>query len=146
MPWFELASRLDQKWDFATQGESAWSRVKRLYADLAAPATIDDVVATDQGFDLRLRRGERVYYASGVSSGERQLLRLAATLTALRAVCSVVLIDELELHLHPRWQRHLLHFCRRGGGGDNQFIVTTHSSSVLDYVDPADVVRLGGDL
>lgn len=146
LPWLELASRLDQKWDEATQGVSAWKRVKRLYAELAAPAEIDDVKAFDEGFDLRLRRGETFYYSAGLSSGERQVLRFVVNLVAARALRSVVLIDELELHLHPRWQRNLLHFCRHGGGGDNQFIVTTHSSSLLDYIDPADVVRLGGEL
>lgn len=38
LPWLELVSRLHQKWDAAVQGESSWSRVKRLYAQLAAPA------------------------------------------------------------------------------------------------------------
>jgi hypothetical protein len=143
LPWLELAARLDQKWDPTTQGESAWRRVKRLFADLAAPATIDDVKAFDEGFDLRFRRGSRYYYSAGLSSGEQQLLRFVVNLTAFRAQRSVVLVDELELHLHPRWQRDILHFCRRGGGDANQFVVTTHSESILKYVDPDDVLRLG---
>lgn len=143
MPWLELVSRLDQKWDPKTQGESAWSRVKRLYALLAAPAEIDDVKASDEGFYLRLLRDGQAYEAEGMSSGERQILRLIVNMTAQRAVRSVVLADEIELHLHPGWQRTLLHFCRRGGGGENQFIVTTHSESLLRYTSPDDVVRLG---
>lgn len=143
LPWLELVARLDQKWDTPTQGESAWRRVKRLFSDLAAPAVIDDIKAFDEGFDLRFRRGSDYYYSAGMSSGEQQLLRFVVNLTAFRAMRSVVLIDELELHLHPRWQRDLLHFCRRGGGDDNQFIVTTHSESILKYVDPEDVLRLG---
>jgi predicted ATP-dependent endonuclease of OLD family len=75
--------------------------------------------------------------------GERQILRFVANLTAFRAQRSAILIDELELHLHPGWQRSLLHFCRQGGGDDNQFIVTTHSEALLRYVDPANVVSLG---
>jgi predicted ATP-dependent endonuclease of OLD family len=114
-----------------------------LFADLAAPARIDDIKPFDEGFDLRLARNGEFHYAAGMSGGELQMLRFVTNLTAYRAVRSVVLIDELELHLHPRWQRNLLDFCRRGGGGDNQFIVTTHSESILRYVDPAEVVRLG---
>jgi len=143
LPWLELLSRLDQKWDPTTQGESAWRRVKRLYADLAMPSTIDDIKAFDEGFDLRFRRDGQYYYSAGLSSGERQILRLAANLAAFHATRSVILIDELELHLHPAWQRNLLHFCRRGGGDDNQFIITTHSESIVRYVDPADVISLG---
>jgi predicted ATP-binding protein involved in virulence len=54
-----------------------------------------------------------------------------------------VLLDELELNLHPRWQRSLLRFCETGGDDDNQFIVTTHSDEVLSYAHPASVVTLG---
>lgn len=143
LPWLELISRLDQKWDTAVQGESAWRHVKRLYAQLAAPAEIDDIKAFDEGFDLRFRRGTRFYYSAGLSSGERQILRLVANLASFHARRSVVLIDELELHLHPRWQKNLVHFCRQGGDDDNQFIVTTHSESIVRYVDPADVISLG---
>jgi predicted ATPase len=143
LPWLELVSRLHARWDPSAQGESAWSRVRRLYAALAAPAAIDDVKAFDEGFDLRFHRDGAYYYSAGLSSGERQILRLVANLVSQRATRSVVLVDELELHLHPSWQRNLIHFCRQGGDDDNQFIVTTHSESILRYVAPEDVVVLG---
>jgi energy-coupling factor transporter ATP-binding protein EcfA2 len=143
LPWLELQSRLDQKWDPATQGPSAWSRVKALFADLAAPSAIDDIKAMEEGFDLRFRQGDRFYYSAGLSFGQRQILRLVTNMTAFRAVRSIILIDELELHLHPSWQRKLLHFMRRGGGDDNQFIVTTHSESFTKYLHPDEVAQLG---
>ncbi len=143
LPWLELQSRLDEKWDPPLQGESAWSRIKRLFALLAAPAEIDDIKPFDEGFDLRLRNGVRYYYSAGMSSGERQALRFVTNLVAGHARRSVVLVDELELHLHPRWQREMLAFCRKGGGDSNQFIVTTHSESILRYADPAEVIILG---
>jgi predicted ATPase len=143
LPWMELQARLALKWD-AAKGESRWAHLRRTYADLAWPSTIDDIEAFSDGFDLRMRDAStgQTYYAAGTSSGERQLLRMAANLVAWRAYRSVVLIDEVELHLHPRWQRDLLHFCRRGGGGHNQFIVTTHSEAILSLVDPDAVVAL----
>jgi hypothetical protein len=141
--WLARASILHQKWEEATRGESQWSRAKRLFRSLAAPAEIDDAVPYDAGHDLRLRRGDRAYYASGTSSGERQVLRLAANFAFFRAERSIVLLDELELNLHPRWQRSLLRFCETGGDDDNQFIVTTHSDVILRYVDPASIVTLG---
>jgi energy-coupling factor transporter ATP-binding protein EcfA2 len=140
--WLVRAAILDQKWDPEVQGESQWHRVKRLFADLAAPAVIDDMRPSDDGYDLRLLRDGRPYYSAGMSSGERQILRLVANLVYLRAVRSVVLIDELELNLHPRWQRSLLRFCQTGGDDDNQFIVTTHSDTLLRYVDASAVVVL----
>ncbi len=143
LPWLELQSRLDQKWDTATQGPSAWSRVKARFAELAAPSAIDDMKSSDEGFDLRFRQGGRFYYTAGLSYGQAQILRFVTNLTAFRATRSVVMVDELELHLHPTWQRKLVHFMRKGGGEDNQFIVTTHSESIASYLHPDEIVKLG---
>ena len=53
----------------------------------------------------------------------------------------VVLIDELDLHLHPRWQRVALPRLRRAFPR-LQLIVTTHSPQVLSSVDNRQVRRL----
>lgn len=42
----------------------------------------------------------------------------------------IVLIDEIELHMHPQWQRCILHVLRKAFP-NVQFIVTTHSPQVL---------------
>jgi hypothetical protein len=141
--WLARVSIQHLKWDEATRGKSQWTRVKEVFHDLAAPAELEDAVPYDDGYDLRFRRGERVYYMAGTSSGERQILRLAANFAFFRAERSLILLDELELNLHPRWQRSLLAFCESGGDGDNQLIVTTHSDVVLSYADPTSVVTLG---
>ena len=137
---------LDQKWDTESQGESGWNRCKRLFRQLAPPAEIDDIKSSErEGFDLRFKRNGGYYYSSsGTSAGERQVLRLVANMVYARAVVrSVVLIDEVDQNLHPRWQRSLLHFCRTGGDDDNQFVVTTHSDTLLRYVAPDSVVVFG---
>ncbi len=53
----------------------------------------------------------------------------------------VVLIDELDVHLHPKWQR--------GVTGDLkrifpkiQFLTTTHSPQVIGGVEPQEIIRL----
>lgn len=145
LPWIELQARLAVRWDPDKKGPSGWSRLRDLFARLARPATIDDMEPFPEGYDLLLRdtHTDRRYSLAGASSGERMMLRLAASLTAFGHRRSVVLIDEVELHLHPRWQRNLLHFCKLGADGDTQFIVTTHSDTIMRYVDPAAVVSLG---
>jgi predicted ATP-dependent endonuclease of OLD family len=54
---------------------------------------------------------------------------------------SIVLIDELELHLHPPLQQGLLN-ALRSLGRDNQFIITTHSDAVEAIVPPECIRRL----
>lgn len=46
----------------------------------------------------------------------------------------IVLIDEIELHMHPSWQRRILPTLRRTFP-NIQFIITTHSPQVLGEVD-----------
>lgn len=53
----------------------------------------------------------------------------------------IVLIDEIDLHLHPRWQRIIIpklreHFPKV------QFIVTTHSPFVLQSISPDSRIRI----
>lgn len=49
---------------------------------------------------------------------------------------AIALIDEVDLHLHPKWQQVILRDLRRTFPG-TQFIVTTHSPQVLTSVDAA---------
>ena len=46
----------------------------------------------------------------------------------------IVLIDEIELHLHPQWQREILPLLMRNFP-NIQFIVTTHSPQVISSVE-----------
>ena len=90
-----------------------------------------------------------------LSGGYRIVLALAADL-ARRMVTgnphrddpleseAVVMIDEVELHLHPEWQQRILGDLRRTFP-NAQFIVSTHSPQVLTTVEPQRIVKLYWD-
>jgi predicted ATP-binding protein involved in virulence len=64
--------------------------------------------------------------------------RLAITNPGLRNPLegsAVVLIDEIELHLHPKWQREIIPALTRTFP-NCQFIITTHSPQVISQVKP----------
>jgi predicted ATP-binding protein involved in virulence len=54
---------------------------------------------------------------------------------------AIILIDEVELHLHPDWQQRLLGDLRRTFP-NAQFIVSTHSPQVLTTIEPHHIIRL----
>ncbi len=54
---------------------------------------------------------------------------------------AVVLVDEIDLHLHPRWQRTLLSFLSERFP-NTQFIATAHSPLVVQAADDANIVLL----
>ena len=54
---------------------------------------------------------------------------------------AIVLIDEIELHLHPSWQQQVLSDLTRTFP-NTQFVVSTHSPQVLTTVKPENIVEL----
>ena len=87
-----------------------------------------------------------------LSQGQQSLLGLIGDL-AIRAIklnplaekpfnChGIILIDEIELHLHPQWQQQILHNLQ-SCFPNIQFIVTTHSPQVLSTVDKSCIRQL----
>ncbi len=59
----------------------------------------------------------------------------------LQTARAIVLIDELDLHLHPTWQRMLIGTLK-ALMPQVQFIVTTHSPMLLPGLEPDEIVRL----
>ena len=81
-----------------------------------------------------------------MASGEQVVFALFFELILQRMSHSIVLIDELELHLHPPEQQTLLRALRRSDL-DNQYIITTHSRELEEVIPNDDEVRLpGGNL
>jgi predicted ATP-binding protein involved in virulence len=54
---------------------------------------------------------------------------------------AVVLVDEIDLHLHPRWQRELIGFLTERFP-NTQFIVTAHSPLIVQSAPEANIVLL----
>jgi predicted ATP-binding protein involved in virulence len=91
---------------------------------------------------LKYANGERHTF-SELSDGYRNVVAIAADLAvkaamlnpqlaekALEMTPGVVLIDELDLHLHPKWQRRIIEDLRRTFPLV-QFICTTHSPFLI---------------
>jgi len=64
--------------------------------------------------------------------------------TAIKETSGVVLIDEIDLHLHPRWQQKVLDDLLRVFP-KLQFIATTHAPSVIQSVKPENLMILDGE-
>ncbi len=54
----------------------------------------------------------------------------------------VVLVDEIDCHIHPRWQKNILSSFKELFP-NCQFIVTTHSPYIVESVSDNEIVRIG---
>jgi len=88
-----------------------------------------------------LDRDGRVYDLAEMSSGEQAVFPLMYEFVRLDIQRSIVLIDELELHLHPPEQQRVL-AALPNIGPDCQFIITTHSEFLTSAIPNEQEVRL----
>ncbi len=93
---------------------------------------------------LTITKNNQDFKIEQLSDGEKMLLMLVTDLARRLAIVNpkssdallgdgIVLIDEIDLHLHPQWQRNVIPSLTQTFP-NCQFIVTTHSPQVLSEV------------
>jgi predicted ATP-binding protein involved in virulence len=60
---------------------------------------------------------------------------------AVKCTPGIVLIDELDMHLHPNWQRHVVEDLQRAFP-KIQFIATTHSPFITQSLSGEGIINL----
>ncbi|HRE89680.1 MAG TPA: AAA family ATPase [Myxococcota bacterium] len=173
MPWWAIQAWLEQQTQIgyerfykAVSENRGTPRLEDLVPELSAASTaiadvIDEAVRVE--YNVQFKKllihlsGGRILEPSQLSAGYRTLLALISDL-ARRCVLlnpaagarapyetpGLVLIDELELHLHPKWQRQVVKGLQRAFP-KIQFVCTTHSPQILSEAPADSVVLLGPD-
>ena len=154
LSWFEIAENYENEIHYLSAVRSAissfLSKLSGLeMGDLTIKRTFD---AKDFGearkdtANLILKKNGQELSFSQLSSGEKNILILIADIARKLVIANripinddvlsgsgIVLIDEIDLHLHPSWQRNILSALHHTFP-NIQFIVTTHSPQVLSNV------------
>lgn len=111
-----------------------------------------DLAVEENPLRLTVRKGDARISLQHLSDGERAFIALLGDLVRRLALANpeledplaghgVVLIDELELHLHPRWQREVVEKLR-SSFPNIQFIATTHSPFIIQSLRPGELITL----
>ena len=109
------------------------------WRNIAYDANIEELVLTSQTTDVSLKVRQ-------LSDGVRNMIGLVADIAyrccqlnahlgadAAKQSKGIILIDEVDMHLHPQWQQLVLKQLQEAFP-NLQFIVTTHSAQVLSTV------------
>ena len=101
---------------------------------------------------MELIKAGKIYDIRQLSDGEKCLLALIGDLARRLAIANphienalhgegVILIDEIDMHLHPLWQRDIV--SKLSSVFPNcQFILSTHSPHILNHVQPEHIFLL----
>jgi predicted ATP-binding protein involved in virulence len=162
--WMRDQTRIDLKTPRADSSESREDAlvpglnqlklVQQACRDAVEGATDIEYVETRKSIVVSFADGRTLNF-SAVSDGQRALAGMVADIA--RRACSLnalylgartlletpglVLIDELDLHLHPRWQRRVIGDLKRIFP-KIQFFATTHSPQVIGEARPEEIVLL----
>ena len=92
---------------------------------------------------------------SKLSDGQRAMLAMVGDIARRAALLNphlgekapaetpgIVMIDEIDLHLHPRWQRQIVDDLKRTFP-KMQFIATTHSPFIIQSLEEGELRKLG---
>lgn len=130
---------------------SAFNRVLSTFLD-----GFSEVAVEERPLRLTVKKAGARLSLQQLSDGERSFIAMLGDLVRRLALANpdlanpleghgVVLIDEIELHLHPRWQREVVEKLRTSFP-NIQFIATTHSPFVIQSLRPGELITLEPDL
>lgn len=113
----------------------------RSFAGVEPMTGIDSPTAED--FYFLLNDGNRTYDIVEMSAGEQSVFPILYEFVRLHIAHSVVLIDEIDLNLHPPIAQSLVSQLPKIGP-TCQFILTTHSDAVTNIIGQDEIYRLQG--
>lgn len=101
---------------------------------------------------MTVTKGKNEFNVLQLSDGERNMMALVGDMSRRLSVLNpgrknpnegsgIVLIDEVDLHLHPGWQREVVANLENTFP-NCQFVISTHSPQVVGELHPKSVMRL----
>ena len=127
----DLFDELEKRYQLLFKGRS--------FKGFAPKMSPDNFFNTEQ--DFWLFDGVNDYEFSEMSGGERAIFPLLIDFANRNINNSIIIIDEVELHLHPPMQQALIRALPLLGT-NNQFILTTHSDDVANLFSDTQIIRL----
>lgn len=129
--------------DYLRQLEGLYKRVfpDRSFWGLENLPSLDS--PTEESTYFLLDDGHRRYDIVEMSAGEQSVFPILYEFVRQQITYSIVLIDEIDLNLHPPAAQFLVSQLPKIAP-TCQFIFTTHSESVSDVVGESDIYRLAG--
>lgn len=104
----------------------------KLLRELGYEWSLECVSPLKNKYDVRIKKQGSTFLVGAASSGERELLTYLFAIFALNVSNALIIVDEPELHIHPKWQKILFElFVRLAKSTGNRFLLATHSPTFV---------------
>ena len=130
-----------QQIDFYEKLEQLYRRVFPNRHLVGAAPRYDETMEDHSTPDFFLSDGTNQYEISEMSAGERAIFPILMDFARYNINNSIIIIDEIELHLHSPLQQALVRALPLLGK-NNQFILTSHSDNVVVMFNEDEIIRL----
>lgn len=124
--------------------KKVFNEINEIFEILDIDVKVEDISQDGKNMPIFTNSTGDKFDINELSSGEKQLFLRTLAIKMLNPENSIILIDEPELSLHPKWQQRIVDVYRKIGG-NNQIIIATHSPHILGSVRKENIMLLDKD-
>ena len=124
--------------------KKVFNEINEIFENLSIDVEVEDISQDGRNITLFTNSSGDEFDINELSSGEKQLFLRTLAIRMLNPENSIILIDEPELSLHPKWQQRIVDVYRKIGK-NNQIIIATHSPHILGSVKKENIMLLDKD-
>ena len=121
--------------------KKVFNEINEIFENLSIDVKVEDISQDGRNITLFTNSAGDKFDINELSSGEKQLFLRTLAIKMLNPENSIILIDEPELSLHPKWQQRIVDVYRKIGK-NNQIIIATHSPHILGSVKKENIMLL----
>jgi len=121
--------------------KKVFDEINEIFENLSINVKVEDISQDGRNITLFTNSSGDEFDINELSSGEKQLFLRTLAIKMLNPENSIILIDEPELSLHPKWQQRIVDVYRKIGK-NNQIIIATHSPHILGSVRKENIMLL----
>lgn len=124
--------------------KKVFDEINEIFENLSIDVKVEDISQDGRNITLFTNSSGDEFDINELSSGEKQLFLRTLAIKMLNPENSIILIDEPELSLHPKWQQRIVDVYKKIGK-NNQIIIATHSPHILGSVRKENIMLLDKD-
>ena len=121
--------------------KKVFAEINGIFEILELDVKLSEISKDENSMPIFTNSSGKKFGINELSSGEKQLFLRTLAIKMLEPENSIIMIDEPELSLHPKWQQKIVDVYRKIGR-NNQIILATHSPHILGSVEKENIILL----